>query len=88
MPSKKAVAHAWHKLDCSSVAFEREDSETCTPVRCLMADSSLKLYNYLCCRESRVDVPNASGAAVARSWDKQELQSMFRSSSYGGNAEL
>jgi hypothetical protein len=78
------VAHGWHKLDCLSVVWEREDDPSGGRVRCLMGDASLKLYNYFCIRECSVQTSNLRGDGIVHAWDARELQGTYRYFSYKG----
>jgi hypothetical protein len=57
VPGGKSLAHAWHKLDCLSVLWERELNTNRSMHRYVSADSSLKGYNYFCVRENNVQLP-------------------------------
>lgn len=79
MPGRWAVEAAWVRLDNISVLYERLQKGV-QHVRCLMADSSSKLYNYFCCKEKKVVWPandpliSSSGYSVATSIDVQTAE--------------
>ena len=75
IPGKNSIAHGCHKLDCLSVLWEREFSETSDFIRCIMADSSLKSYNDLCTRESTFKLPKTRPTDGA--WGRHDLQFQF-----------
>ena len=58
IPGYSAISHGWHKLDNIAVLWERLPDAQFKSFRCLMADSSLKQYNYFCTRESSFRVPS------------------------------
>ena len=61
VPGGKSLAHAWHKLDCMSVLWERERQRHCSMHRHILADSSLKNHNnYFCVRENNVTLPDTN----------------------------
>ena len=76
VPQKDALRNAWHKLDGVSILWEREQSKLSESTRYLMADSSTKLYNYLCVRERRIRTPRA-GPAAGTALDPQQLHKSF-----------
>ena len=83
IPRRQTVSHAWHKLDNLSVLWERLEDSSGTSVRVLTADSSLKLWNYLCVRESRFDAPAAISCSPV-AWEINQFQKLYRSCSRDG----
>ena len=67
VPQKDALRNGWVKLDCAAVLWDRARAQKGKTFRFLMADSSLKLYNYLCTRE-RSFRPCRAGDERTRVW--------------------
>jgi hypothetical protein len=79
VPGPKAVAHAWHKLDCCEVIWQRicDSSYGGTCLRYLSADSSQKKYNYFCCRETMFRIPGSKEVVAWSIYDLQLLRVCF-----------
>jgi hypothetical protein len=67
VPGPKSLQHAWHKLDCLSVLWFRDQNRLHHKYRYLSADASQKKYNYFCMRESSLSGLEDACAAFSTS---------------------
>ena len=63
VPSRDSIDRAWIRLDNCATLFNRMGSSV-RSYRSLMADSSQKLWNYFCVRETRTEMPQQCHAGT------------------------
>ena len=66
IPHRSSITRGWIRLDCLATLYERAQHSTRTQFfRSIMADSSLKAWNYFCVREKRCQIPSLRSDAAS-----------------------